>query len=528
MSKPIKLRDYQEKTIDDTFFWMKNNKGNPCAVLPTGAGKSIVVAEFCKIILKFNSSAKIIMLAPGKELIEQNYEKLITIWPNVPCGIYCAGLNQKDLNQSITFASIGSIHKKYDIYGHCDLILIDEAHLINHKDEGMYRNFISSLMFVNPNLRVIGLTATPFRMGHGLITDKPAIFDELIEPITIEELQTLGFLSQLKSKTTNEKLDTSNLHTKNGEYIQKELEEFDSDDINEKVLRETIEKAENRKSWLFFCVSIEHCEHIKEILKKNGITAESITSNTPAGERKRILRDFMAGRIQALTNRDVLTTGFDYPDIDLIVMLRPTKSPSLYVQMAGRGLRVKSHTDHCLVLDFAGNVERLGPITGLVMPSKPGKKDGLPPSKECPECDEIVHSTVRKCPECGHEFPPPQKKDDEIYLRNHDIMGLEPEDMYVTFWRWSTQKTKKDGSNMMVVEYYGGNLQKPVKEYFCVNRQDYGGHIARRKFNEVLKWAQPKSLSIQDLNNSKMPALVKFKRKGHFAEIIYKEWKQHG
>jgi DNA repair protein RadD len=121
--------------------------------------------------------------------------------------------------------------------------------------------------------------------------------------------------------------------------------------------------AGERKAWLVFCTGVKHAEHVAEVLRQHGVATECVLGETPKKERERIIADFKAGRIRALTNANVLTTGFDYPDIDLIAMLRPTMSASLYVQMAGRGMRVKSHTDHCLVLDFAGVVEAHGPIT---------------------------------------------------------------------------------------------------------------------------------------------------------------------
>src|SRR5690606_8310591 len=137
---------------------------------------------------------------------------------------------------------------------------------------------------------------------------------------------------------------------------------------------------------------------------------------------------------QALTNADVLTTGFDAPNTDLIAFLRPTMSAALYVQMAGRGMRLKEHTDHCLVLDFAGNVETHGPITGVVPPSAPGEGTGEAPAKVCPECDELVHTSVMDCPECGYHW---ETKPKEMKLSNADIMGIQATEMLVTDWMWS-------------------------------------------------------------------------------------------
>jgi DNA repair protein RadD len=236
--------------------------------------------------------------------------------------------------------------------------------LVNHKDEGGYRKLLGELKAINPHLRDIGLTATPYRLGHGLITDKPALFDDLIEPVSIEELVFKGYLATLRSKITKAKLDTTGVHKRGGEFIESELQAaVDTDDKNQAVVQEVVALAGERKAWLVFCTGVKHAQHVAEVLRQHGVAAECVTGETPKKERERIIEISLAGRLRALTNANVLTTGFDYPDIDLIAMLRPTMSASLYVQMAGRGMRVKSHTDHCLVLDFAGVVEAHGPIT---------------------------------------------------------------------------------------------------------------------------------------------------------------------
>ena len=206
------LRDYQQRSINQLYKWLGENAGNVCLVLPTGAGKSHVIAALCKDAIQNWPETRILMLTHVKELIEQNAEKMRQHWPNAPMGIYSASIGQKILGEPITFAGIQSIRKHADKIGLVDLIIIDECHLVNHNDEGGYRSLIAELVRINPALRVIGLTATPFRLGHGLITDKPAIFDALLEPVTIEELITKGHLMPLRSKVTTTQLDTTGVH----------------------------------------------------------------------------------------------------------------------------------------------------------------------------------------------------------------------------------------------------------------------------------------------------------------------------
>ena len=395
-------------------------------------------------------------------------------------GIYSSSLRSRRLDEPITFAGIQSVRKRAEEIGHVDLVLIDECHLVSHKAEGGYRNLIEDLTQINPHLRVIGLTATPFRLGHGLITDDPALFADLIEPVTIEELIYKGHLAPLQSKVTSLKLSTDGVKKRGGDYIESELQAaVDTKPQNIGTVQESIKLAGSRKSWLFFCVGIDHAYHIRDELRAEGITAETITGKTPQGERAEIIDNFKAGRIQALTNANVLTTGFDHPDLDMIVMLRPTMSPSLYVQMAGRGMRPKSHTDHCLVLDFAGVVQTHGPITAV----DPGKKagQGEAPMKVCENCDEIVHLSVKICPACGEEFPeaePPAKPT----LHDDDIMGLGATDMEVTSWTWRKHTSFNSGKEMFMVTYYGALSDKPISEYLTVRHPGYAGSKAMQTF----------------------------------------------
>jgi DNA repair protein RadD len=478
------LRDYQQRTINSIFSWFEKNPdgGNPVFVLPTGAGKSHVIAALCKIILQNWPDQSILMITHVKELIEQNAKKMREHWPNAPMGIYSAGLGQRTLGEPITFAGIQSVKNKGNDIGVVDIIIIDECHLLNNSNQGAYRQLISELKEINPHLRVIGFTATPYRLGQGLLTSgKEALFDDIIEEVFVEELIRKGHLATLKSKLTNTKIDVSGVKKRGGEYIANELERaVDNDEINRPIVDEIVYRAEDRKAWLIFCVSVDHAKHLKDELIERGISAETITGGTKKDDRERILNEFKSGKIRALTNCSVLTTGFDYPDIDLLAMCRPTCSPGLYVQMAGRGLRLKSHTDHCLVLDFAGVVEMHGPITAVRPPSEKKEGEGEAPSKACPECGEIVHASIRNCPSCGFVFEPPQGK----MLRlnsNIDIMGRDLPVMEVDSWKWSPY-TGRSGKPMIRVSYTGRGLADPIiHEYFTISYPGYAGQKAMQR-----------------------------------------------
>jgi DNA repair protein RadD len=500
-------------------------------VLPTGSGKSHIIAALCKDALQSWPETRILMLTHVKELIAQNAEKMRQHWPNCPLGIYSAGLKRKDLGEPITFAGIQSVRTKAKEIGHCDLIICDESHLIGHKDEGGYRTLINDLKAINPNLRVIGLSATPYRLGHGYITDEPAIFSQLITPTSIEELIFKGYLSTLRSKLTATKLEVDGVHKRGGEYIESELQaKVDTTDKNRRVVAEIVRLAGERRSWLVFCAGVAHAQHIATALQAQGINTECVTGETPSNERDRILTDFKAGRIRALTNANVLTTGFDAPGIDLVAMLRPTMSPGLYVQMAGRGLRIAPGKTDCLVLDFAGVVEQHGPITAVRPPPKKGDKQGEAPVKVCDHCQEICALSVRVCPACGEAFPEPERP--ALRLHNLDIMGQDGTDLEVSAWTWRKQISRASGKEMLTCTIYGSLSDAPVTSYYAICHDGFAGERARKnladiahKAGVILDYASADLHDIaKQMTEGTPPKIIEYKREGRFYTVLSHQW----
>lgn len=520
-------RPYQSNTIHQLYDWLRSNTGNPCIVLPTGSGKSIIIAMLCQDSITNWPNTRILMVTHQKELIRQNSEKLRTLWPNAPIGIFSAGLKRKELDEPITFAGIQSIRRHWEKLGHIDLILVDEAHLISHKETGAYRGLISDLSSVNPALRVIGLSATPWRLGHGLITEGEALFDGLIEPTSIEELQYNGFLALLKSRRTKDQISTAGVHKRGGEFIESELQAVsDTLDHNRKAVQEIMHwgTVEERKHWLIFCTGVDHAEHIAEELRANGITAEAVTGKT--SNRDDILTRYQAGEIQAVCNCQILTTGFDFPGIDLIAFLRPTASPVLYAQMAGRGLRLKPHTNYCRVLDFVGAVQTHGPITAIQPPAKKGKGDGVAPAKLCPECDELLHASIMVCPECGFEFPPNEKN--PLSLHNDDIQGDGSLSMPCTGWSWEVYTSKKSQKEMIRVSYYGG-LSDVIHEFLCIWHDGFAQRKGIKLMNELSdKALVPRNGELNEflynMTGARFPAEIVYKKNGRYKEIIDRVW----
>lgn len=409
---PFALRPYQDDAINCTFKFFGENDGNPLIVLPTGTGKSIVIAEFCSRVLASWPDTKILIVTHVRELIAQNYAELLKLWPEAPAGVNSAGIGRRDVAHPIVFCGIQTVHNKGHLFDKVDLVLIDEAHLIPRSSSTMYQRFLSTLKVCNPHVKVIGLTATPYRLDSGMLHEgEEALFDGIAYEAKLLDMIEQGYLSPLVSKATATKLDVTGVGRRGGEFIASELEAaVDIDATNRAAVDEIIERGADRKSWLIFGSGVKHCTHLAEILRERGITVGTIFGDTPKAERDATIAAFKRGEIRCLVSMGVLTTGFNAPRVDLIAMLRPTESTGLYVQIMGRGMRLAEGKTNCLVLDFAGNVLRHGPVDA-VNPKKPKKgEEGEAPAKECPDCHALVHAALRECPECGHLFPPPQPK----------------------------------------------------------------------------------------------------------------------
>ena len=403
----LTLRPYQNAAISSIYSYFQTNTGNPLVVIPTAGGKSLVMAAFIEGVLKAWPDQRILIVTHVRELIAQNHAEMIGLWPAAPAGIYSAGLGKREAQARILFAGIQSIHRRAREIGHTDLVLIDEAHLIPGKSSTMYRRFLDALSAINPALKVIGLTATPFRLDSGMLHEgKNALFTDIAYEAPVRDLIDQDYLSPLVSKQPATRLDVSKVGTRAGDFIARDLAAaVDQEATTRAAVSEIIEYGKDRKSWLAFCSGVDHARHVAGEFGRQGITCQTIFGDTPKDERDAIIAAFKRGEIRALASMGVLTTGFNAPAVDLIALLRPTQSAGLYVQMVGRGTRLAPDKENCLVLDFAGNVRRHGPID-LVRPKRPGENGGgEAPTKVCSICESIVALSATECPDCGYEFP---------------------------------------------------------------------------------------------------------------------------
>jgi DNA repair protein RadD len=406
----ISLRPYQRDAVDALYAYFAEHTGNPLVIMPTGTGKSVVIAGFIRQAIESYRDTRVLVLTHVKELIQQNFLALMRAWPEAPAGIYSAGLSRRDIRAQILFAGIQSIHRHAYKVQRCDLVLIDEAHLLGRSDSGMYRSFLTQLNEINAGMvKVVGFTATPYRLDSGMLHEgKDRLFTDIAYEVPVLDMIQQGYLSPVVPKQTDTQLDVAGVGSRGGEFIAKDLEAaVDRDEVTRAAVEEIVRHGDERGSWLVFCAGVAHALHVRDAIREHGISCETVTGDTPAPERDRILAAFKAGRLRSVTNANVLTTGFDAPGVDLIALLRPTKSVGLYVQMVGRGTRLAEGKEDCLVLDFAGNTARHGPIDMVDGKKKEPAGGGEAPIKVCPECQTINHASARHCIECDHAFPPP-------------------------------------------------------------------------------------------------------------------------
>ena len=434
------LRPYQKEAVEAVYRHLREKDSNPCVVIPTAGGKSLCLAQVAKDAVE-KWGGRVCILAHVKELVEQNAGKLKSICPELKVGVYSAGLDSRDTKEKVVVAGIQSIYNKMDLFEPFDLVMIDEAHLIPPDGEGRYRTFLAAAKAKNTHVRLIGWTATPFRES-GLICKPENLLNEVCYEIGVKDLIDQGYISKITAKCGSAKANLDHLHIRGGEFIADEVEEAMGDErVVVNACREIVSRTAERKTCLIFCTSVAHCKKVaKLIAEMSGEECAVVTGETPPEERARTISRLRGEKIDVdlfgngapplryCCNVGVMTTGTDIPNIDTVVLLRPTASPVLYVQAVGRGFRLSPQTGktECLVLDFGRNVERFGPID-MIDIKDPKRGTGEALAKECPNCHTYVRLPIMLCPECGYAFPhkEKEKREHEEHAANAAILSGE-------------------------------------------------------------------------------------------------------
>ncbi len=390
MPGSFQLRDYQRDAVEATLSHFRSSDEPAVIVLPTGAGKSLVIAELARLARR-----KILVLAHVKELVEQNHSKYLSY--GLEGGIYAAGLKQKQSHHQVTFASVQSVARNLqDFATEHSLVIIDECHRISDSENSQYQQIFSQLRRFNPQLKLLGLTATPYRMGMGWIyryhyrgfcrSSEPKPFEHCIYELPLQYMIKRGFLTPPKMVDAPiAQYDFSALNAnKSGNYAEAEVNQLlvSHPRVTRAICEQIIQLATERQGVMVFAATVQHAHEINGYLPE-GQTA-LITGATALAERDELISRFKAKQIKYLVNVAVLTTGFDAPHVDFIAILRPTQSVSLFQQIVGRGLRLAPGKSDCLVMDYAGNgFDLFAPEVGQPKPDS----SSVPVQVFCPVCD---------------------------------------------------------------------------------------------------------------------------------------------
>lgn len=515
-------RDYQIEACDAFFEALPDPNVRPLLELPTGSGKSFIIAEIIKRAMEMDHSVNFLILAHVAELLVQNAEEINSHVPDARVTFYAAKLGQRDLTGNAVCASIQSIYKRaYDFRHTVDIILIDEAHLLSEDDDSMYRRFLDDMWKINPNIRIGGLTASPFRTNYGYLhRGKNPLFTHIVYRISIIDLINRGHLTPIVTPQVKTQMDVSAVKVRGGDYVAGQLEKaVDDTELTKACVSEMMELGADRKKWLVFTAGIEHCQHVRDEIRARGISCEMIHGKTPTAERNSIVDRYKNGNLKCLVNVMVFVVGFNNPSIDFLVFMRPTKSPVLYLQACGRGMRTFPNKVDCLLADFAGCVQELGPIDQLHIKEKE-EGDGEAPIKYCESCGKSCAAGCATCPHCGAPFPENGLNLD-VKASNAAVLSsqLKPQIHAVT--HVSCFLHKKEGKpNSMRVDYLCGF--ETYREWICFS------HTSVPREKACAWWrnrtdTMPPATTEEALRRSaelRTPTEIQVRRIGKYHEIV--------
>ena len=585
---------YQSEAVAAVWKHLREKTGNPVIELPTGAGKSYVIAELVRqSVGQWNG--RILILQHVKELIQQNADKIQKLCPTIRIGLYSAGLNQRETGTPVVVAGIQSVYDKSDELGHFDLILIDEVHLYPDSGAGMYRQLIESFRRDDINIPVVGLTATPYRTASGPICTPDGTFNEICYSVSVKTLINQGYLSKLIGRRAATEIDVGGLAVRGGEYADDEVAgRLMAAGVVGQATDELITQCVDRRSVLVFCQTVAHAQSVAgwlrfgilgreeraeaELLPATDPTRDShfdlgpeplaspllriaadwlddfghpttylrryidtgeetvapVFGETPSDARASTLAAFKAGQIKYLVNVNVLTTGFDAPNVDCVAIMRATLSPGLLYQMVGRGFRTCEGKDNCLVMDYGRNFERHGPVDDIRPRPKGKATEGDVPQRTCPECRVVVAPAVTTCPGCGYVWPVEARElTHDGSASGEPLSGTnadtdDPKAVTGVEYRLHTKKgATEDAPKTLRVTYKCG-FSEYVSEWVCIEHPE--GGFAHRKASAW--WAKRCHLPMPDsvvaavahgqfgLLATPTEIVVRTKSKDSFPEIV--------
>jgi DNA repair protein RadD len=537
----MQLRPYQGDAVDAVWSYLFSNPGNPVVCMPTGSGKTPTICETSRRAIHQYGASGVVVLSHVKELVEQVSKTMEAF--GLDASIYSAGLKQRSTEGKVVCASIQSVFKKAAEFGPRKLVIIDECHRVSKESQSMYGQFLSELATINERLRVVGFSATPYRLDSGPICSKSGLFSHICYEAKIPDLIEQGYLCPLTNRPTQVNFDTSGVKIRGGEFVESDLQAIYEDNaLTFAACEEIAQACADRKKVIVFCTGVDHARMVAKVIGSlTGEIAETITGDTLPLERDGIIRNFRDGDLRWLTNCDVLTTGFDAPNIDCVAVLRATMSPGLFAQMAGRGFRLAPSKKNCLLLDYGNNLRRHGPLDaiGYGRESSRAARNNGGPTKICPSCNDDVPAGVKSCPECGFDFPPPEPKYEASADTSSNLLA-KAEEFKVVDWHFFRHEKRNDpdAPNTLRVEYQiEGDIGMTIPEWVCFDHPEDS-----YAFKKALQWwdkhclvAMAPQEEDRDLIDTviasqeilTMPDSITAKQDGKFWKIIGRNVVQH-
>lgn len=532
----MNLRNYQQASLDALYQWWmahSNIADVPILVAPTGSGKSVTIAELTRLLFYTwpAEHPRTLVIVPSKELAEQNAEKLVRLLQqHLRIGFYSASIG-KHPDADVIVATIGSVYKAAHVLGNIKAVIIDECHLISPdgKEAGRYRQFLTDLS-TYCTYRAVGLTATPFR-GNGVwLTDgADPLFTGVAHTARIPDLIDDGFLAPMVRPVDalQTRIDTSDIKLTSDDYNLGQLSAR-VDDYLDQIVSETLTLAADRRKWIAFTPTVENAGHLADKLTDAGIRTAVVCGGTPKAEREALIQQFRAGELRCLVTVLALATGFDVPDIDCIIWARPTRSPVLYVQGAGRGMRIATGKDNCLWLDYSDTTERLGPIDAIKGRKKSRKQDRVAPTKVCDDCGERCSAGARRCPSCDFEFLISETPHEARMASNAAILTSQIQvklvDYDITNVKYSIHR-KLGSPDSLRVDYYSG-LNRVASEWVCFEHSGWARAKAESWWKRRMPYEAPPA-SIADIMSwldggyeLMQPVSITVNESGKYPEIV--------
>lgn len=524
----MELRDYQKQALEA--LWLEMFKSNAAlCCMPTGSGKTEVMMALIRRAMETTKRLRVVVLVNKVNLLEQTYRRFGKVFGYVDTGMYCGSTGKHQVHQKITIASIQSIHS-VDLE-HVHLVVLDEVHNVN-EESGRYIRFIERNRAVNPNMKILAFTATPYR-STGYIYGKGKLFERIAYKRGLQETIADGFLVRPVLKRVDEQFDTSGLHIRMGEYRKEEVEALTSDEAKViRQVRDALPRMAGRSKVVWACSSIKHCELVAKILNAEGEHALTLHSKMEDADSRASQNNFEKGECRHLVFVSIVSEGYDYPPIDCVVLMRPIRSPVLYVQTVGRGLRPSPGKADLLVLDYGGVVESVGPLDDPMVVTARGSGEDRNQVKVdmkfCPQCLSYVTKKAKECPDCHYVYPMHssiEKLEDRAYSGG-GLLKEPPKPQRIPVSGASMSSfMSKNGNECLKISYRPLNMfSPPINEYYVFDNQWAQTRMRKRLEQLGVDLAATLDEQVKMLITRKPTALVVLEEK--YVKVVSVEFDQ--